>query len=180
MKLKLSQITLDASTQSRSKIDQITVERYAQQISDGKTLPPLVVFGDSNILADGWHRYHALEMLGRDEVEVLHEAGGAREATFFAMSANNHHGLPMSEQDAKRNAERLLMDPEWSKMSDRMIAEKTGISDTTVLRIRHALQKAGKVEQKTSTTYDRKGKEVVMPVPTPKEAPASLKQVEPE
>jgi hypothetical protein len=72
------------------------------------------------------------------------------------------------------------MDPEWSKMSDRMIAEKTGISDTTVLRIRHALQKAGKVEPKTSTTYDRKGKEVVMPAPTPKEAPASVKQVEPE
>lgn len=150
MKVKLSQVTLDASTQSRSKVDQNTVERYTQLISLGKSFPPLVVFGETNILADGWHRYHAYKKAGIIDVEIHRMDGDRRDAEFYALSANNEHGLPMDMEDCRRNARRLLTDPEWCKISDRKIAELVGLSDTTVLRIRRALEDEGKIEPKTS------------------------------
>lgn len=150
MKVKLSQVTLDASTQSRSKVDQNTVERYTQLIALGKSFPPLVVFGETNILADGWHRYHAYKKAGIIDVEIHRMDGDRRDAEFYALSANNEHGLPMDMEDCRRNARRLLTDPEWCKISDRKIAELVGLSDTTVLRIRRALEDEGKIEPKTS------------------------------
>ena len=150
MKVKLSQVTLDASTQSRSKVDQNTVERYTQLIALGKSFPPLVVFGETNILADGWHRYHAYKKAGIIDVEIHRMDGDRRDAEFYALSANNEHGRPMDMEDCRRNARRLLTDPEWCKISDRKIAELVGLSDTTVLRIRRALEDEGKIEPKTS------------------------------
>jgi hypothetical protein len=59
MKVKLSLITIDAGTQARQKINQDVVNEYAQLMADGAVFPPIIVFGEKNILADGWHRYFA-------------------------------------------------------------------------------------------------------------------------
>ena len=50
-------------TQSRVRIDDDTVKEYAELMSAGVELPPLVVFWDGTEywLADGFHRYFAAQ-----------------------------------------------------------------------------------------------------------------------
>lgn len=177
MKVKLSQVTLDASTQSRSKVDQNTVERYTQLIALGKSFPPLVVFGETNILADGWHRYHAYKKAGIIDVEIHRMDGDRRDAEFYALSANNEHGLPMDMEDCRRNARRLLTDPEWCKISDRKIAELVGLSDTTVLRIRRALEDEGKIEPKTSNRIKSASEKQIVSSEPNESRPEDLQQI---
>jgi hypothetical protein len=101
MKIKLSFITIDAGTQARDKINQDVVNDYAQLLSEGAVFPPVVVFGEKNILADGWHRYFAHRAAGIKEIEVESHEGGVREAIFYGFGANKHRGLQMNQADTK-------------------------------------------------------------------------------
>ena len=101
MKIKLSLITIDAGTQARAKINKSVVEEYAQLLDEGTTFPPVVVFGEKNILADGWHRYFAHRAAGIKEIEVESHEGGVREAIFYGFGANKHRGLQMNQADTR-------------------------------------------------------------------------------
>jgi DNA-binding transcriptional regulator YhcF (GntR family) len=159
MKVKLSLITIDAGTQARQKINQDVVNEYAQLMADGAVFPPIIVFGEKNILADGWHRYFAHRAAGIKEIEIDSREGDVRDAIFFGFGANKHRGLQMNQADTKVIIGRMLMDQEWSKLGDRKIAEHVGVSSTTVLRLRQAMEGDGKLEKATSKTVVRNGKE---------------------
>ena len=159
MKVKLSLITIDAGTQARQKINQDVVTEYAQLMADGTVFPPVVVFGEKNILADGWHRFFAHRAAGIKEIEVERHEGDVRDAIFFGFGANKHRGLQMNQADTKNIIGRMLMDQEWSKLGDRKIADHVGVSSTTVLRLRQAMEGDGKLAKATSKTVVRNGKE---------------------
>jgi DNA-binding transcriptional regulator YhcF (GntR family) len=159
MKVKLSLITIDAGTQARQKINQDVVNEYAQLMADGAVFPPIIVFGEKNILADGWHRYFAHRAAGIKEIEIDSREGDVRDAIFFGFGANKHRGLQMNQADTKVIIGRMLMDQEWAKLGDRKIAEHVGVSSTTVLRLRQAMEGDGKLEKATSKTVVRNGKE---------------------
>jgi DNA-binding Lrp family transcriptional regulator len=164
MKIKLSFITIDAGTQARAKINKNVVEEYAQLLDEGTTFPPVVVFGEKNILADGWHRYFAHRAAGIKEIEVESHEGGVREAIFYGFGANKHRGLQMNQADTRSIIGRLLMDNEWSKLGDRKIADHVGVSSSTVLRQRQAMEGAGKIKKATIKTYVRDGKDIEVDV----------------
>lgn len=166
MKLKLSEVTIDAGTQSRRKIDQSNVMHYAQLMADGVVFPPIVVFGEKHILADGWHRYWACRKAGIKEIEVVSKEGTIRDAIYYGISANNEHGLPMTQQDRQDNARKLLMDAEWSKLGVRTIADKVGLSKSTVSNIRNAMEAEGRIEKVDTRTYIRDGQEIITKVAT--------------
>jgi predicted transcriptional regulator len=159
MKIKLSFITIDAGTQARQKINQNVVNEYAQLMHDGAVFPPIVVFGEKNILADGWHRFFAHRAAGIKEIEVERHEGDVRDAIFYGFGANKHRGLQMNQADTKNIIGRMLMDNEWAKLGDRKIAEHVGVSSTTVLRLRQAMEGDGKLAKSSSRTVVRNGKE---------------------
>lgn len=160
MKIKLSLITIDAGTQARAKLNKSVVADYAQLLGEGAVFPPVVVFGEKNILADGWHRFFAHRAAGIKEIEVESHEGGVREAIFYGFGANKHRGLQMNQADTRSIIGRLLMDNEWSKLGDRKIADHVGVSSSTVLRQRQAMEGAGQITKATKKTVVRNGKEV--------------------
>jgi hypothetical protein len=98
------------------------------------TWPPIVVWGEDQVVVDGCHRVEAARRLGRQSVVGLRFLGSPEEAFLEAIRRNVSHGLPLSVADRRRAARRVLMrNPDWS---DRRIASLCGLSDKTVGRIR--------------------------------------------
>src|SRR5690606_19453784 len=58
------------------------------------------------------------------------------DAILHSVGANATHGLPRSNAAKRRAVELLLRDEEWSKRSDRWIAEKGGVSHPMVIKMR--------------------------------------------
>ena len=164
MKIKPSLITIDAGTQARQKINQDVVNEYAQLLTEGAVFPPIVVFGEKNILADGWHRFFAHRAAGIKEIEIDSREGDVRDAIFYGFGANKSRGLQMNQDDTRSIIGRLLMDNEWAKLGDRKIADHVGVSSTTVLRLRQAMEGDGKLEKANTKTYVRQGKEIEVDV----------------
>lgn len=135
MLLDISKIKIDGGTQSRERLDESVVADYAEAID---SLPPVVVFfdGSDHWLADGFHRYHAHRSAGRNAIESDIRSGARRDAVIYSVGANRDHGLRRSNSDKRRAVKTLLADSEWSKWSDRKIAEACGVSHPFVAAIR--------------------------------------------
>lgn len=145
LEVRLDLIRRDGGTQPRAVIDPAVVEEYAQSISDGAILPPPVVFCEDGCkpywLADGFHRVGSYELLGSTHIRCEVRQGGRRDAILYAAGANADHGLRRTRADRRRAVETLLRDEEWSRKTDRWIADSCGVSPTTVGTIRAELSK---------------------------------------
>ncbi|WP_232319924.1 ParB/RepB/Spo0J family partition protein [Herbidospora daliensis] len=115
-------------------------------------LPPIVVHGPTMRVIDGFHRLKAARLRGEEKISVVFFDGAEDDAFVLAVQSNVTHGLPLSKQDRKRAAERIIFThPHWS---DRMIASVAGIAPATVAKIRSQLQVDADV-----VTLDRTGQD---------------------
>lgn len=127
--------------------DDETARRYLELLREGHKFPPLDVFQiDTHLtasqlhLVDGTYRLWALDMerLGQKnppskfKVQVAIHIGTRCDAIWFAMGANQRHGLPLTETQRMRAVTILLADPAAARKSDRAIAKQCGASPTTV------------------------------------------------
>ena len=137
----LSDLRRDCGTQFRAADDADTVQRYADAYERGDDMPPPDVFvlpDGSIVVAEGFRRIAAVELLGWPSIECEAHHGTLREATIFALKSNSRHGVPWSPRDNEnRVAKALELFPDWS---DRRIAEELTLSPTTVGRIRAKLE----------------------------------------
>jgi ParB-like chromosome segregation protein Spo0J len=143
--IPLTSIVADESQmQAREKLSEKTAKNYAALMKDGIKFPPVEVFkdGDKYVLADGFHRLHAMKLNGDVTTEVKVRPGGKREALFFAIGANATHGLARSNDDKKKAVHMLLTDPDWKKCSDRDLAKYAGVSNVMVSKYRKTLKRA--------------------------------------
>ncbi len=62
--------------------------------------------------------------------------GGERDAILRGVGSNASHGLRRTQADKRRAVERLLRDEEWSKWSNRKIAEVARVDHKTVAKVR--------------------------------------------
>jgi len=164
MIISLDKIIIDAGTQSREKIDEEVVARYADRMQDGEVFPPATVFprGDGFYwLADGFPRFFARRRIKAPNIECDVREGGLRDAMLCGMGANNLHGLPQSNADKRRNAHKILGDIEWQEMSDRKIAELLGVSHVFIGKLRKELseKKGGNVTTKQKQSQPKPPKE---------------------
>lgn len=135
--LKIADIRLDGNTQARVAIHQTTVDEYAEVLTAGGELPPVVVFfdGAAHRLADGFHRLHAHRSIGAVTVRADVRDGTAREAQMHAYGANQAHGLRRTNDDKRKAVEGMLaLVPDWS---DRAIAKHVGVAHTMVAAVRN-------------------------------------------
>lgn len=137
--LDISQIRCDGGTQSRVRIDELTVSEYVEAMADPDTVfPHVVVYHDGTDywLADGFHRLAAWERIGRSNIPVDVRKGDRRRAILHSVRAATTHGLRRSNEDKRHSVKLLLDDEEWSKWSNREIAKACVVSDHLVAEMR--------------------------------------------
>lgn len=136
--LQLAIIRRDGGTQPRAYIDDQTVENYAESLTEGEALPPIVVFYDGTDywLADGYHRYYAAEKLTWKTYPCEIHQGTRRDAVLYSVGANSVHGLPRSNGDKRRSVETLVKDEEWGKWSNCEIARRCAVAESFVRKVK--------------------------------------------
>lgn len=162
-RLPLFAIRIDGDTQLREETRTDIVQAYAEDMQAGDIFPPITVFNDgiSNWLADGYHRYFAVQACGLGEITAHVRQGTRRDALLYAAEANRKHGLSFSNKDKRRIVTLFLNDREWSQWSDREIARRCGVSNTFVSSQRAQLSTVDS-EMRTYTT--RHGTQATMNV----------------
>ncbi|MGC5052498.1 ParB/RepB/Spo0J family partition protein [Micromonospora sp. DT48] len=100
----------------------------------GTELPPILVHRETMRVVDGQHRVQVARLNGQQHIAVVFFTGEAREAFVRAVEANTSHGLPLTLEDRREAARRIIaLFPEWS---DRAVAEVTRLGPRTVATIR--------------------------------------------
>lgn len=133
----LEKIIADEDAWPRRGWDDSRVAEFMDLFRDGglDALPPLDVVpdGDQLILADGWHRYAALDELGSEQarVQILPACDDPAEAAYrHGLLTAATTALPLTREERREAVLRLLeRSPE---LADREIARLTGVSPSTV------------------------------------------------
>lgn len=140
--LPIDQLVLDDDLYLRDKLDDFTVERYADAWD---RMPPVTVFlvEGQYLLADGFHRHAAAVMLNKKRIPAEVRKGTMEEALDFVSTINLFHGLPLTRSERRRAVElKLRLHPDWS---DRRISEGMGVGRELIAKIRRQLVEAGEV-----------------------------------
>jgi hypothetical protein len=134
--IALDDLVLDPNLYLRDRLDDFTVERYADSWD---RLPPVTVYevDGALMLADGFHRHAAAVMLGRRSISAEVRHGAFNDALDFVSSVNLFHGLPLTRAERRRAVEvKLRLHHDWS---DRRMAEELGVSRELVAKTRKML-----------------------------------------
>ncbi|UJB72676.1 ParB-like nuclease domain-containing protein (plasmid) [Acaryochloris sp. 'Moss Beach'] len=142
--VEIAKIRMDGGTQPRSKLYEDVVAEYAEDMKQGATFPPVVIYYDGKDywLADGFHRVRAKEAIDEKEISAEVFPGELRDAVLHSVGANAAHGLRRTNADKRRAVIRLVRDREWRKWSDREIARRCGVSAKLVGSARKELSAA--------------------------------------
>jgi ParB-like chromosome segregation protein Spo0J len=116
------------------RLSGIDDEHVARLAECEEHLPPIMVHRQTMQVIDGAHRLHAAIRTGHELVRVTYFDGGAAEAFMLSVELNVRHGLPLSLQERRAAAGRILA--AGTDLSDRALAARTGLSDKTVAAIR--------------------------------------------
>jgi len=132
----LNDLVLDPNLNLRDRLDDFTVERYADSWD---RLPPITVYEVDGkwLVADGFHRHAAAVMLGKRTMPAEIVVGTFTDALDFVASVNLFHGLPLSRSERRRAVEvKLKLHHDWS---DRRMSEELAVSRELVAKIRRQL-----------------------------------------
>jgi hypothetical protein len=140
--IPLDDLVLDQNLNLRDRLDDFTVERYADS---WERLPPITVYNvdEKLLVADGFHRHAAAVMLGKRTIRAEIIDGTFTDALDFVSSVNLFHGLPLTRSERRRAVEvKLKLHHDWS---DRRMAEELAVSRELVAKIRRQLIEAHKI-----------------------------------
>lgn len=159
--LKIAALRLDGGTQVRVRLRKQTVAEYAERMGAGDVFPPIIVVYDGRHywLADGFHRLHAALAREQSAIECRVFEGSLRDARLIALKANSSHGLRRTNADKRRAVAMALADEEWSKKSNRWLAEVCGVGHHLVESIRRTLSAAPARPQAGSDEPVRQGRD---------------------
>lgn len=158
--LKFSQIRIDGGTQMRVSINQDKVSEYADQMRDEAVFPPIKVMFDGAVywLYDGFHRYFAAQAAGFTAIQVEYKPGTMEDAQDLALSANNVHGLPRTNEDKRKAVETALSYERHANKSDREIGRLCDVSYKLVAVIRRPELKEQRAKSLAKTMANKLGK----------------------
>lgn len=136
LEIALEDLVLDPNLSLRDRLDDATVERYAESWAG---LPPVSVIRVEGryLLADGFHRHAAAARLNRRTIAAEVREGSFPEALDLAALANLKHGLPLTRAERRRAVEVLLT--MHHDRSDRRLCEELGVGRDLVAKVRRQL-----------------------------------------
>lgn len=145
--INIQAIVIDKGTQSRAKISEETVTDYAEAMQAGDTFPAITVFYDGvdYYLADGFHRLHATQRLGKTSIQAEVKTGTLRDAILFSLGANDKHGLRRSNEDKRKCVRTLLEDFEWGELNIKEMARICAVSPQLVQAVKAEMDGGVKV-----------------------------------
>lgn len=159
--IPLDQITIDPRTQLRDgDMKQSLVAEYADHMRRHVVFPDVIVFGDTNILADGHYRVAAANLAGCETINAEVYEGDIRDAIKFAAGANYNHGLPRTNADKKKAVRTLLLDAEWNQWSNADLARTANVATSFARKIRRQMIAAGEISEQDTILTTRDGKTV--------------------
>lgn len=107
-RIPVDAVVLDPTVNPRSGLDQSVVERYADAIAAGATLPPVEIERGTMRLLGGWHRHAAHLLLGLADIEAEErDVPAGMTPKLYAASLNAAHGLPLADTDARALAREM-------------------------------------------------------------------------
>ena len=135
--IKISDITLDAGTQTRVELNEDRVSMFHEIIEEIGDMDPVEITFDGlkYYLTDGFHRVMAHTRATRDYIEAKVTLGTLEDAILRSLSANAKHGLPRSNADRRKSVNMALDHEKWGKLSAREIAKMCVVSHTFVSNI---------------------------------------------
>lgn len=141
MHINLDKIRIDCDTQGREKNIPEKIDEYAEKMLMGEVFDPAIVYYDGReyYLSDGFHRYFANKKIGSPGMDCEVREGLLRDAQFYAIKANNTHGMPPNNADKRMNVIKMLNDFEWGMMTQLEIAKQCGCTQQTVSKIKQEL-----------------------------------------
>jgi ParB-like chromosome segregation protein Spo0J len=122
------------------RLDGADADHVARLTATEGPLPPILVDRRTLRVIDGTHRLLAAAALGAATIEAEFFDGTEEEAFLRAVKANVTHGLPLSQEDRRRAAARIVTS--HPHLSDRAIADVSGLSAKTVAIVRRGLDTA--------------------------------------
>ncbi len=135
-------LVLDPNLNLRDRLDDFTVERYAEAWD---RMPPVTVFEVDGrwLLADGFHRHASAIKLNRRTIPAEVREGTFADALDYVSGVNQFHGLPLSRAERRRAVEvKLRLHHDWS---DRRLAEELGVGRDLIARVRKQLVEGGQL-----------------------------------
>ncbi|MGK5497841.1 ParB/RepB/Spo0J family partition protein [Streptomyces sp. URMC 125] len=122
---------LPADSPRLGGLDENHVRRLAEIYP---TLPPILVHRATMRVVDGMHRLAAAKLRGLTTVRAQYFDGTEEDSFVRSVSANVTHGLPLSIDDRKAAARRILAS--HPDLSDRAVASCAGLDPKTVAALR--------------------------------------------
>jgi uncharacterized ParB-like nuclease family protein len=145
IELQLTSIDV-ASTQTRVRLDAAVVAEYAEAMKVGDIFPAVIVYQalleDTNAnafyMADGFHRYAAHKLAGRQTILAEVREGSRLKALEFALGANHDHGLRRTNLDKRHCVEMALT--EFTDWASNRIAAMCKVSNHLVDAVRREVE----------------------------------------
>lgn len=125
--LQIAVCSLRQGDSPRFGIDLEHVRRLAESEAE---FQPILVHRKTMRVVDGMHRVHAAKLRGQHTIAVQWFEGDEQAAFLVAVESNVRHGLPLSREERKQAALRILS--RHSDWSDRSIAKMSGLSAKSV------------------------------------------------
>jgi hypothetical protein len=142
----IASLTCDARLQMRERMDESTVERYAEAIrenTDRWPFPPIQTV--ATFVWDGWHRLEAAKRCGLKEVPVNDHAKDLapednrfEAALVLACGANARHGLQRSASEARKAAITVIR--LFPGKSLRQLGEIAHVSHTYIAKLKQEFE----------------------------------------
>lgn len=149
--LPLASIVADQELQARhAGFDPDALDRYTEDILNGDTFPPVVVFynGRAYWLTDGFHRHEAHNLADRTTIRCLVYQGTREDAAWYAAQANRKNGVSRKRADARR-AIRIALKAR-PNLADSAVAQHVGVSDKTVAAVRREMEATSEIPKLTA------------------------------
>ena len=140
--VELHKLQLDSTIQSRTSLDMITIQEYAEDMRNGDEFAPVEVIFDGTqnyYVWDGFHRVSAAREAGIPRLNANVQRGTKQDAQWLALGANRNHGLRRTNEDKRRAVEMALQHPKAVRLSDYQIATHCGVGHTMVSRFRESI-----------------------------------------
>lgn len=142
--VSIKKIVADKEIFPRIMIDSYHVAELTKLIKEKTKIKAVTVYKDKKknkyYLVDGFHRLEAHKRAGKKIIWCNICLGSYREAYIDACEANAFHGKRLTNEDKNRIVTRLLNDKKESEWSDCSIAEKCGVSQPFVGKVRSKLK----------------------------------------
>jgi len=154
--LAVDNLVFDPRLQMRQVEDEVMIRQYAAAIEAGDVLPAPVVYAidgeKGHFVVDGLHRVKGAKLLTLGAILCEVRVGSWDDAEFAAARLNFKNGKRFTTSEKLLALLKILRPGSpWHEFGDQVIADRLGLTKSTVQRGREKLIQMGQLKRRTAT-----------------------------